>query len=147
MKKALPPTYVLLALTVMVALHLLVPIYRYWSFPLTLTGVVPLALGILLNVTADRQFKMQKTTVKPFERSSVLVTAFPFSISRNPMYLGLSLLLLGVALLLGTVAALLPVVVLPYVIDRIFIRIEEKMLDETFGREWGEYRSRVRRWI
>ena len=63
------------------------------------------------------------------------------------MYLGLSLLLLGIALLLGTVAALLPVVVFPYVIDRIFIRIEEKMLDETFGREWGEYRSRVRRWI
>ena len=63
------------------------------------------------------------------------------------MYLGMSLLLLGVALLLGTVAALIPVVIFPYVMDRIFVRIEEKMLAETFGREWEEYQSRVRRWI
>jgi protein-S-isoprenylcysteine O-methyltransferase Ste14 len=63
------------------------------------------------------------------------------------MYLGMSLLLLGIALLLGTVATLVPVVVFPYVMDCIFIRTEEKMLAETFGREWEEYRSRVRRWI
>ncbi|KPK65934.1 MAG: hypothetical protein AMS21_03480 [Gemmatimonas sp. SG8_38_2] len=128
-------------------MHVLVPVDRYWSYPLTLTGLVPLALGVLLNVTAGRQFKTNKTTVKPFERSAVLVTALPFSISRNPMYLGLSLLLLGVALLLGTVAPLLPVVAFPFVIDRIFVRSEERMADEAFGREWKAYRSRVRRWI
>ena len=147
MKKALPPTYLLLALAVMTGSHLAVPVYRYWSFPLALTGAVPFVLGILFNVTADRQFKRHETTVKPFQRSSALVTGFPFSISRNPMYLGMSLLLLGVALLLGTVAALIPVVIFPYVMDRIFVRIEEKMLAETFGREWEEYQSRVRRWI
>ena len=131
----------------MTGLHLAVPVHRYWSFPLALAGAVPLVLGILLNVTADRQFKRHETTVKPFQQSSALVTAFPFSISRNPMYLGMSLLLLGVALLLGTVTALIPVVVFPYVMDRLFIRVEEKMLAETFGREWEEYQSRVRRWV
>ena len=146
-EKALPPIYILLALAAMAALHFLVPVYRYWSFPLTLSGVAPLVLGVLLNVTADRQFKTHETTVKPFQRSAALVTAFPFSISRNPMYLGLSLLLLGIALLLGTLAALVPVVVFPYVMDRIFIRTEEKMLAKTFGGEWEDYRSRVRRWI
>ena len=146
-KKALPPIYLLLALVVMTGLHLVVPVHRYWSFPLALMGAVPLVLGILLNMTADRQFKRHETTVKPFQQSSALVTAFPFSISRNPMYLGLSLLLLGVALLLGTAAALIPVVIFPYVMDRIFIRMEEKMLAETFGREWEEYQSRVRKWI
>jgi protein-S-isoprenylcysteine O-methyltransferase Ste14 len=59
----------------------------------------------------------------------------------------MSLLLLGVALLLGTVAALIPAVIFPYVMDRVFMRMEEKMLAETFGREWEEYQSRVRRWI
>ena len=147
MKKALPPIYLLLALAVMTGLHLAAPVHRYWSFPLALAGAVPLVLGILLIVTADRQFKRHETTVKPFQRSSALVTAFPFSISRNPMYLGMSLLLLGVALLLGTVTALIPVVVFPYVMDRLFIRVEEKMLAETFGREWEEYQSRVRRWV
>jgi protein-S-isoprenylcysteine O-methyltransferase Ste14 len=147
MKKALPPIYVLLALAVMTALHLAFPVHRYWSFPLALTGAVPLVLGILLNVAADRQFKRHETTVKPFQLSSALVAAFPFSISRNPMYLGMSLLLLGVALLLGTVTALVPVVIFPYVMDRNFIRMEERMLAETFGREWEEYQTRVRRWI
>jgi protein-S-isoprenylcysteine O-methyltransferase Ste14 len=108
---------------------------------------MPIVLGVFLNVTADRQFKRHETTVKPFQQSSALVTAFPFSISRNPMYLGLTLLLFGIALLLGTVAALLPALVFPYIIDRIFIRTEEKMLAETFGREWEEYQSKVRRWI
>jgi protein-S-isoprenylcysteine O-methyltransferase Ste14 len=145
--KVLPPIYVLIALAFMVALHFLVPVYQYWSLPLTLTGVVPIVLGVFLNVTADRQFKRHETTVKPFQQSSALLTAFPFSISRNPMYLGLTLLLFGIALLLGTVAALLPALVFPYIIDRIFIRTEEKMLAETFGREWEEYQSKVRRWI
>jgi protein-S-isoprenylcysteine O-methyltransferase Ste14 len=147
MKKALPPTYLLLALAVMAALHLALPVCRYWSFPLALAGAVPLALGVLLNLMADRQFKTHETTVKPFQRSSALVTGFPFSISRNPMYLGMALLLLGVALLLGTVTALVPVVIFPFVVDRVFIRVEERMLAETFGREWEEYRARVRRWI
>ncbi len=147
MKKALPPVYSLLALAVMAGLHVAAPVFRYWSFPLAFIGSVPLALGILLNVTADHQFKTHETTVKPFQRSSALVTAFPFSISRNPMYLGMSLLVFGVALLLGTVAALVPVVIFPYAMDRIFIRKEEKMLAETFSQAWEEYESRVRRWI
>jgi protein-S-isoprenylcysteine O-methyltransferase Ste14 len=146
-KKALPPVYLLFALAVMAGLHSAVPVFRYWSFPLALIGAIPLALGILLNVTADRRFKKHETTVKPFQRSSTLVTAFPFSISRNPMYLGMSLMLLGVALLLGTVAALVPVAIFPYTMDRVFIRIEENMLAETFGEAWTEYESRVRRWI
>jgi protein-S-isoprenylcysteine O-methyltransferase Ste14 len=39
------------------------------------------------------------------------------------------------------------VVIFPFVVDRVFIRVEERMLAETFGREWEEYRARVRRWI
>jgi protein-S-isoprenylcysteine O-methyltransferase Ste14 len=147
MKKALPPTYLLLALAVMAVLHLAFPVCRYGSFPLAFIGAAPLVLGVLLNVTADREFKRHETTVKPFQRSSALVTAFPFSVSRNPMYLGMALLLLGVALLLGTATALVPVVIFPFVVDRVFIRVEERMLAETFGREWEEYRARVRRWI
>lgn len=85
----------------MTLLHLLWPIYRYLHFPLSLVGLVPIALGAFLNVVADRQFKRHETTVKPFEDSSALITVFPFSISRNPMYLGLTLVLLGVALLFG----------------------------------------------
>ena len=147
MKKVLPPTYFLVALLGMTVLHFVWPLGRYCSFPLTLTGLAPLLVGVLLNLAADREFKRHATTVKPFEQSSALVTAFPFSLSRNPMYLGVAVMLLGVALLLGTISPLLPVVVFPILMDVKFVRVEERMLAETFGTEWVRYRSKVRRWI
>ncbi len=100
-----------------------------------------------MNVVADREFKRHQTTVKPFEPSSSLITTFPFSISRNPMYLGLSAMLLGIALLLGSVTALLPAAAFAVLMDRRFIRVEERMLAERFGDEWLHYRTRVRRWL
>ena len=147
MKRALPPTYFLLALVAMALLHLLWPIRRYSEFPLTMVGFVPLAFGVFLNVVADRQFKRHRTTVKPFERSATLVTGFPFSISRNPMYLGVALMLLGIALLLGTVSPLMPAVAFAILMDVRFIRVEEGMLAESFGPKWEQYRALVRRWL
>jgi protein-S-isoprenylcysteine O-methyltransferase Ste14 len=147
MKKPLPPTYFTVSLIVMSLLHYLLPIFTYFPFPHRLVGLFPLAIGIYLNIKADRKFKIRATTVKPFEESSYLVEEFPFSASRNPMYLGMALILLGVALLLGTVGALVPVVSFPVIIDRRFIRVEEQMLSATFGTSWDEYCSRVRRWL
>jgi protein-S-isoprenylcysteine O-methyltransferase Ste14 len=146
-KQTLPPTYFLMALVAMVLLHYLWPIHRYWEFPLTLIGVAPLALGIALNVVADREFKRHQTTVKPFEQSSALITAFPFSISRNPMYLGITLMLVGIAVLFGSVSTLLPAAAFAILMDRRFVELEERMLAERFGNEWSAYRASVRRWL
>ncbi len=147
MKKSLPPTYLLLALVAMGLLHVLWPIYRYWGFPLNMLGIAPAVSGGFLNVVADRQFTRHQTTVKPFEESSALITGFPFSLTRNPMYLGMALLLLGVALLLGTVSSIAPVVGFAILMDLRFVRIEEDMLAQQFGDEWERYRTRVRRWF
>jgi protein-S-isoprenylcysteine O-methyltransferase Ste14 len=147
MSKVLPPVYFLVALAVMAILHFFWPVTRYLSLPGNLIGLLPLVIGIALNVAADRQFKHHQTTVKPFERSSALVTAFPFSLSRNPMYVGITLMLAGVALLLGTVSPLLPVAAFAILMDIHFVRMEERMLAEAFGSEWDNYRARVRRWL
>ncbi len=145
--KVLPPMYLLLALVAMAGLHSLWPVAQYLSFPGSLIGLVPLGAGVVLNIAADRQFKRHQTTVKPFQRSSALVTGFPFSLSRNPMYVGLTLWLVGLALLLGTVTPWVPAVAFPILMDLRFVRVEERMLAETFGSEWESYRARVRRWI
>jgi protein-S-isoprenylcysteine O-methyltransferase Ste14 len=131
----------------MVALHLLLPVYRYRALPYALVGFGLLVFGVLLNLSADREFKARQTTVKPYETSSALITSFPFSISRHPMYLGMVMVLAGVAMLIGTVSCLVPVVVFTCVIAGVFIPVEEKMLANTFGDEWQRYRSRVRRWL
>lgn len=147
MKRVLPPTYFLLALIAMGVLHVVWPAGRYLRFPATLVGLGPLALGVLLNVLADRQFRRHQTTVKPHERSSALVTAFPFSVTRHPMYLGLMLMLAGVAILLGSVSPLAVVLGFAVLLDLRFARVEEMVLAETFGEAWEVYRMRVRRWL
>ena len=147
MKDAEPPTYFLVALLGMIALHFIWPAGRYLGFPLTTVGLLPLLLGIVLNLVADREFKRHATTVKPFERSTALITSFPFSVSRNPMYLGMTIILVGVALLFGTVSPLILTAAFAVLMDRRFIRIEERMMHDTFGTEWERYGARVRRWF
>ncbi|HEX9438960.1 MAG TPA: methyltransferase, partial [Roseiflexaceae bacterium] len=95
--KILPPTYLLLAIIAMVLLHFVWPVATVIAVPWNLIGVVPLAVGILMNVIADNVFHRAKTTVRPFEESTVLVTRGVYRLSRNPMYLGFVLMLIGVA--------------------------------------------------
>lgn len=85
--------------------------------------------------------------MKPFEESSALVTGGVFRVARNPMYLGMALIVLGAALLLGSATPLAVVILLALLLDRAFISPEERMLADTFGDQFQEYRGRVRRWI
>ena len=147
MKRILPPTYFLLALIAMVVLHVRWPVHRLLALPAALVGLVPLALGTALNLLADREFRRHRTTVRPFERSTALVTKFPFSVSRHPMYLGLTLMLLGVWLLLGSITPIVPAIAFALLMDRVFVRTEERMLAEQFAESWDGYCRRVRRWL
>jgi protein-S-isoprenylcysteine O-methyltransferase Ste14 len=142
-----PMGVTLISLAVMLVLHFLLPLGTLIPSPWNLLGLVPLVCGIAVNLAADRAFHEAGTTVKPFEVSAVLVTGGAYRISRNPMYLGFALILIGVALLLGTPApwAVVPAFVL--LVDRIYIAVEERMLEARFGAEWHTYQTAVRRWI
>ena len=146
-RKIIPPVYLLLSIAVMVSLHFLFPGVTDLVFPWPLLGVIPLALGIGINLVADRSFKQHNTAVKPLEKSTALVTHGVFRVSRNPMYLGIVLILLGIALFLGSLTPYLVVFLFAIFIDIVFIRFEEKKLEETFGEAWLEYKKSVRRWI
>jgi protein-S-isoprenylcysteine O-methyltransferase Ste14 len=146
-KRVLPPTYLLVAIVAAIALHFLLPMAKVIPTPWNLVGLIPLGCGIALNLIADRAFNQAQTTVKPFEESTVLVTDGAFGISRNPMYLGYVLILLGLAVMLRSVGPYIVIPVFAVLMDRVFIRVEEHMLEERFGETWSEYRRRVRRWI
>jgi hypothetical protein len=92
-KKIFPPTYLLVSILVMLCLGFLFPIPRVISPFWNLLGLLPLALGILFNMSADRAFQQVHTTAKPFAQSSTLMTEGVYQISRNPMYLGFALVL------------------------------------------------------
>jgi protein-S-isoprenylcysteine O-methyltransferase Ste14 len=146
-KRTLPPTYVFLALVVMVGLHFLIPVATVIPWPWRLVGIAPLGFGVIINVIADRAFQKAGTTVKPFQQSSALITNGVYRFSRHPMYLGIVLIIVGIGCLMGS---LTPFAVIPFLVlllDRRFIRIEERMLEERFKEAWLQYKAGVRRWI
>lgn len=146
-KQILPPTYLLIAIITMLILHFLAPIFRLFSLPWNMTGLLLLFLGVLINIFADEALRKANTTVKPFQESSSLVTNGVYTISRHPMYLGFMLILVGVAVILGSISPWVIIPVFVITMDLIFIREEEVMLETKFGSSWVNYRKKVHRWI
>jgi protein-S-isoprenylcysteine O-methyltransferase Ste14 len=110
-------------------------------------GLIPAITGAILNLLADRAFKIKKTTVKPFEESTTLITTGVFKISRNPMYLGMALILIGICIFLGSVTPYIIVVLFIVLMHNFFINVEEEMLAKTFGDLWLQYKKETRSWF
>ena len=146
-KQVLPPTYLLVSIVVVVVLHFLLPVMTIIHLPWNMIGIIPLALGIAINIAADGALHKANTTVKPFEESSALVTDGAYRISRHPMYLGFVLFLIGVAILLGSLSPCVVILIFAALMDQIFIKVEERMLEARFSGEWPAYKLKTRRWI
>ena len=146
-RRVLPPVWLLLALAASFALDRWCPIVRLVQAPWKYLGVVPLLFGALMAITAAGAFRRAGTPVIPFHPSTALVTGGWFRLTRNPMYLGLTLILLGVALIDGSLGAFLPLPVFVGILHFRFIRSEEAFLEGIFGEEYRRYRASVRRWI
>ena len=147
LRRILPPSYLYVAIVFIVLLHFIFPIGRILKIPWNLIGLVPLVLGSALNLIVDHAFKRYQTTVKPFQESSALITDGVYQFSRHPMYLGFVLILFGLSLLLGSISPYIVVMVFAILMDVVFIRVEERMLEAKFGDAWKAYKSKVRRWI
>ncbi len=97
--RPLPPVVLLLAIILLAVMYFLIPGPRILAYPANLIGLLPLAVGVYLNLAADQLLKRYHTTVKPFQESTALLTTGVYGHTRNPMYLGFVFLLLGIALL------------------------------------------------
>lgn len=146
-KQALPPVCFFAALVLIVALHFACPGRRLIAKPWNYLGIFPMLAGLLVSGWASRLFKEAATTIKPFVQSSCLITEGPYRFSRHPIYAGMALFLIGVAVLLGTVTPMPVVLAFILAADKVFIRGEERAMEQTFGDAYVEYRKRVRRWI
>jgi protein-S-isoprenylcysteine O-methyltransferase Ste14 len=142
-----PPQYFLVALLSMVGLHFLLPVRQLLPSPWRYLGILAIAGGIALVLWAAGLFRRAGTPVRPFERAAVLVLDGPYRFTRNPMYLGLSVVLLGAAALLGSLTPFLVVPVFVGLLDRLFIRREEEALTARFGEDYRALGKRVRRWL
>lgn len=105
--------------------------------------------GLGMAITGVVQFRRAQTTTNPLhpEAASSLVRDGIFRFTRNPMYLGLLLILLGWAAYLASLLALVLAPLFLFYMDRFQIGPEERALSERFGREFDAYAAQVRRWL
>lgn len=108
-------------------------------------GIVLLVIAQFFLVRSLRQFFQTKNTVVLIKPASTLQTSGIYSITRNPMYLGLVIAYLGLSCLIGNWWHLILLPVLFLVVQEYIIKSEEKYLVREFGSEYDEYRNKVRR--
>ena len=101
----------------------------------------------MLLVHAAGTFKRADTDLVPFQNVTALVTTGVYRVTRNPMYLGMALILLGTACTVGAFSGLFVPPLFMAVIELRFIRPEEAMLREMFGEEFENYCKLVGRWL
>jgi protein-S-isoprenylcysteine O-methyltransferase Ste14 len=121
---------------------------RIVPWPWAWLGVLGIAAGMGLANSAIRLFRRIGTTHDVREAPTRLVLTGPYRFTRNPMYLGITLILLGIGVLVGT----WPFLVLPplgfvLAMTLFFIPREERILERAFGEEYQAFRRRVRRWL
>ena len=110
-------------------------------------GIAALALGLAVTLWAVMSFRRARTSPLLTRPTMALVTSGPYRFSRNPIYLGYTLMYLGAAFWAGSAW---PVILLPFglwVMYRAVITREEAYLESRFGEDYRAYRRRVRRWL
>lgn len=120
------------------------------SFPAQkLLGGALIVAGLAFDVASIGLFVRKKTTVSPLDPggAATLVTNGLYRFTRNPMYLGLLMILAGGAAILGNPVNVLVLAGFVFAVTELQIRPEEEALREKFGAAYEDYRQRVRRWI
>jgi len=142
-----PPVWLVIALVSMFAFDRWLPLMESdVSLPRLLPWVV-MACGLAVVLSAWLGFRRAKTGIVPFSESTALVTSGIYRVTRNPMYLGMVLVLAGIALKLGSLGAWIPIPLFVLIIQHRFIRNEEIFLAGIYGDEYRDFMTRVRRWI
>ncbi len=145
--RLVPPVYFAIALCLIVLVERFVPdVMRLPEFARVL-GWTSMGAGLVLFVTTVAAFHHSGTPLKPFKGPGTLMTGGMFRVSRNPIYLGMTLMLLGVGLRGGEALPLVVPFVFAAIIEKRFILSEEEFLTDHFGDAYRSYRSRVRRWL
>ena len=142
------------AVALLLAIAMWLAAYALGGLAFTLPGrraitIVLAVLGIAISVAGVVSFRRARTTVNPTrpDTASTLVATGIYGFTRNPMYLGLFLVLAGWAAYLANAAALAGPLLFALYIDRFQIVPEERALATKFGAAFDTYRRQTRRWI
>jgi len=122
-----------------------------WTMPYgihgSLYGGIVIGLVILIAGFSILEFHRANTDVRPDKPDSALITSGPYRITRNPLYIGLTLIQITVALWFDNAWILVFAIPSVIVITQYAIVREERYLEKMFGQDYLDYKQRVRRWL
>ncbi len=129
-------------------------VHAFWPVEIPLAAefgriAIVLFLGpsLLILALSFREFARAKTSVRPDRRANALIRTGPFAYSRNPLYVAVVSLILGLGVWLNSIWIWVMVAQLVLFMNNAVIVLEERHLEQRFGRDYVEYKKAVRRWL
>ena len=106
-------------------------------------------IGVIILINPIVKFIKSKTTIDPikFKKVNKLITSGIYKYSRNPMYLGLLMIVISTSILYLNIFSIATPMLFYFWINRFQIKREEVFLTEKFGKEFLLYKAKTRRWI
>ena len=122
---------------------------QFYNFNNNIISLFLVILGLAIFLSAIKSFRRQKTTVNPLEprQASSLVTSGIFKFSRNPMYLGMLIVLLSISFKFNLIGGIITSLFFYVFITKFQIIPEEVAMNELFGDQFIDYSKRTRRWL
>ena len=146
---ALPPLIFLRFLVAATVLEAILPLRFLAAHALAryLAGAALAAGGLVMIGMGTRRFVAAGTNIPPYLPTTALVVDGIYGRTRNPLYLGTTLVYLGLSVAAGSLWAIVLVVPLLWVINVGVVAREERYLERKFGDAYRAYKARVRRWV
>ena len=144
-----PPIIYILTFLTAVFIQKKVPINNMF-FNQRLTKYIGLGFLIIASffvVRSLRQFFISKNSLVTIKPALSLQTNGIYSITRNPMYVGLAIVYLGISCFIGNWWNIIFFPLLILIVQEYIIKREEKYLVRRFGQEYIDYKTKVRRWL
>jgi protein-S-isoprenylcysteine O-methyltransferase Ste14 len=114
-----------------------------------LISIIIFLFGILILINPIFKFIKSKTTIDPikFKKVNKLIISGIYKYSRNPMYLGLLMIVISTSIFYLNIFSITTPFLFYCWINRFQIKREEIFLTEKFGEEYMSYKIKTRRWI
>ena len=143
----LPPLVYLAGLLLGLLIHYFSPVRFLEESVSTWVGILLILVSMTIGLLALLAFQRAGTSPHLHKPTTAIVTDGIYQLSRNPMYVSLSVFYLGLACWINSLWILLLIVPVLMVVEWGIIKREEQYLEQKFGDEYLRYKSQVRRWI
>lgn len=145
--RIIPPLWLLIVMIGMWALQATLPVMLIFSQSYEWLGRLMVFGGFGLVFYCARMFKRAQTPLRPFLPVKTVLTDGPFRYSRNPVYLGMFILLAGWAITLGGLSPWIGVTFFIALIQNYWVIPEEAQMEREMGQAYLDYKKKVRRWL